>query len=627
MQKGFGSAPKKKFQKDSRYLKFYNDEKYAADLLRNKKIKEAKNLYLKLLKSEYQSYEIFFNLGFIEKNQKNYREAIKYLTKAKSFSKENNLNLLFGLVNSYISLKDIKGARLILDEAINNNPKSDLLIFNYAKLEEDLLNSQKAIKLYEKGLKLNTENYKALSNLAGLYQKTERYSDAIEIYKKAIKLQPQIAHLKLSLLTCKSFACDWSEPEYVRDTLNEIDNLEQEICPFDLLYLEDNPSNNLKKAKHFFESKYKRVSQNISYTPKKKIRVGYFSADFRKHALMYLLKGLFELHDKEQFDVYAYSLSSKEDELTDELKRNVNVFRNISEISDEKAAFIARKDSLDIAVDLMGYMKKRGLSIFSLRVAPIQISYLGYPGTTGSDGIDYLIADKIVIPDKFRKFYSEKVIYMPNCYQCNDSNRKTSKKEFTKTELGLPVNAFVFACFNANNKITSVEFDIWMRLLKKFKNSVLWLYKSNDYSEINLKKESENRGVESSRIIFADMLRNEEHLSRIKHADLFLDTFNFNAHTTASDALWSGVPVITKQGKSFPARVCSSLLTSLGLEELIVQDNEEYEEKAYKIANNRIYLEELKYRLNQSRTTSSLFDTKRFTENLEEIFFKLVKNL
>ncbi|MDC3148636.1 tetratricopeptide repeat protein [Prochlorococcus sp. AH-716-I05] len=627
MQKGFGSTPNKRFLKDSRYLKFYNDEKYAADLLKNKKIKEAKNIYLNLLKSEYQSYEIFFNLGFIEKNQKNYREAVKYLTKAKSFTKENNLNLLFGLVNSYISLNDIKEARLILDEAIDNNPKSDLLIFNYAKLEEDLLNFKKAIKLYEKGLKLNTENYKALSNLAGLYQKMERYSDAIEAYKRAIKLQPQIAHLKLSLLTCKSFACDWSEPKYIKNTLKEIDNLRQEICPFDLLYLEDNPSNNLKKAKHYFESKYKRVSQNLSYTPKTKIRVGYFSADFRKHALMYLMKGLFELHDKEQFDVYIYSLNSEEDELTDELKRNVNVFRNISDISDEKAAFIAREDSLDIAVDLMGYMKKRGLSIFSLRVAPIQISYLGYPGTTGSDDIDYLIADKVIIPYESRKFYSEKVIYMPNCYQCNDSNRKKSTKEFSKTELGLPENAFVFACFNANNKITSVEFDIWMRLLKKLKNSVLWLYKSNDYSAINLKKESENRGVESSRIIFADMLRNEEHLSRIKCADLFLDTFNFNAHTTASDALWSGVPVITKQGKSFPARVCSSLLTSLGLEELIVHDNEEYEDKAYRIATNRIYLEDLKYRLNQSRTTSSLFDTKRFTRNLEEIFFKLVKNL
>ena len=175
MSKGFGSTSKRKFLKDSRYLKFYNDEKYAADLLRNKKINEAKNLYLKLLKSDYESYEIFFNLGFIEKNQKNYKEAIKYLKKAKSFSKEDNLHLLFGIVNSYISLKDIKEARLILDKAINDNPKSDLLIFNSAKLEEDLLNSKKAIQLYEKGLKLNTENYKALSNLAGLYKKMERY--------------------------------------------------------------------------------------------------------------------------------------------------------------------------------------------------------------------------------------------------------------------------------------------------------------------------------------------------------------------------------------------------------------------------------------------------------------------
>ena len=627
MQKGFGSAPKKKFLKDSRYLKFYNDEKHAEDLLKNKKHKEAKNLYLNLLKSGYQSYKIFFNLGFIEKNQKNYKEAIQYLTKAKSLTKENNLNLLFGLVNSYISLKDIKEARLLLDEATNNNPKSELLIFNYAKLEEDLLNFSKAIMLYKKGLKLNTKNYKALSNLGGLYQKTNKYSDAIEVYKKAIKLQPQIGHLKISLLTCKSFACDWSEPKYVKDTLNKIDDLEQEICPFDLLYLEDNPSNNLKRAKHFFESNYKRVSQNISYTPKKKIRLGYFSADFRKHAVMYLIKGLFEMHNKEQFDIYVYSLNSVEDELTGELKRNVDVFRHISDISDEKAASIAREDSLDIAIDLMGYTKKRGLSIFSLRVAPIQISYLGYPGTSGSNGIDYLLADKVIIPEKSRKFYSEKVIYMPNCYQCNDSKRKTSEKEFRKTELGLPENAFIFACFNANNKITPEEFDIWMSLLKKIKNSVLWLYKSNDYSEINLKKESENRGVESSRIIFADMLSNEDHLSRIKCADLFLDTFNFNAHTTASDALWSGVPIITKQGKSFSARVCSSLLTSLGLKELIVQDNEEYEEKAFSIATNKLYLEDLKYRLNQSRTKSTLFDTKGFTRNLEEIFFKLVKNL
>ena len=611
----------------SRYLKFYNDEKHANTLLRKKNTKEAKKVYLDLLKNGFQSFNIFFNLGFIVINEKNYKDAIKYLSKAKSLSKENNIELILGIVNSYISLKEIKKARLILDEAIIKNSKSELLLFNYAKLEEDLLNFNKAINLYEKGLNLNPNNYKALSNLGGLYQKTNRYINAIEVYKKAIKLKPQIAHLKISLLTCKAFACDWSDPKYSKEILNKIDTLGQEICPFELLPLEDRPDNHLKRAKHFFYKKYRRVPKNISYAPKKRIRVGYFSADFRKHAVMYLIKGLFKLHNKDKFDVYIYSLNSKEDELTEELKKSINVFRNLSDISDENAALIAQGDSLDIAIDLMGYTKSTRLSIFSLRVAPIQISYLGYPGSTGADCIDYLIADKVIIPDEFRKFYSEKVIYMPNSYQCNDSSRKTSEKKYSKNELGLPENAFVFACFNANNKITSVEFEIWMNILKKIKNSVLWLYKSNNYSVINLKKEAEKRGVESSRIIFADRVSNEEHLSRIKCADLFLDTFNYNAHTTASDALWSGVPVLTKQGESFSARVCSSLLTALSLKELIVKDCIEYEEKAIAIASSRIYLQDLKNRLIKNRTKSTLFDTKKFTENLEQIYTDLAKNL
>ena len=627
MQKGFDSSPRKKILKDTRYLKFYNDEKHAKSLFKNKKTNEAKNLYLKLLKNGYQSVNLFLSLGIIEKREKNFKEAIKFLKQAKLLSKENNLELLFELVNCYLALREINQARAILDEYIINNPSSELILFNYAKVEEDLLNFNKAISLYEKGLKLNPNDFRALSNLGGLYQKTNSYLNAIEVYKKAIKLKPQIAHLKVSLLTCKAFACDWSEPEYTKEILKKIDTLGQEICPFELLPLEDNPYNHLKRAKFFFNNRYRRVSKKIFYKPKKKIRIGYFSADFRKHAVMYLIKGLFELHNKNQFDVYVYSLTSKEDELTNELKKNVDVFRNLSNISDENAAFIAREDSLDIAVDLMGYTKNMRLSIFSLRVAPIQIAYLGYPGSSGSDCLDYLIADRIIIPDKFKKFYSEKVIHMPDCYQCNDFNRKTSEKKFSKTELGLPKDSFVFACFNANNKITSEEFEIWMNLLKKVKNSILWLYKSNNYSVINLKKESEKRGVESSRIIFADRVSNEEHLSRINFADLFLDTFNYNAHTTASDALWAGVPVITKQGESFSARVCSSLLTSLSLQELIVKDKVQYEEKAFAIATSKVYLKDLKSRLIQNRTKSNLFNTKCFTENLEKIYVKLVKNL
>ena len=627
MQKGFGGSRKKKILKDSRYLKFYNDEKYAEDLLKNKKKEEAKNLYLKLLKSGYQNYKIFFNLGFIEISEKNHKEAIKYLTKAKSLTKEKNLNLILGLANSYISLKNLKEARLILDEAIKNYPKSELLIFNYAKIEENLLNLNKAIRLYEKGLKLDPENYKALSNLGGLYQEIKNYPFAIEVYKKAINLQPNVSHLKVSLLTAKAFACDWSNPQNNKDLLKKIDTEGQAICPFAIYPFEDNPLNHMKRAEKYFESEYKREPKNIVYIPKNKIRIGYFSADFFKHATMFLMKRIFELHDKNKFEIFIYSCSNKHDEFTEELKKNANKFSNITNLSDEDAANLAREDQIDIAVDLKGYTKNTRLSIFSLRIAPIQISYLGYPGTLGANCIDYIIADKVIVPEFYKKFYTEKIIYMPDCYQCNDSKRLVSKNIFKKSDLGLSEDDFIFSCFNANNKISPNEFDIWMNLLKRIKNSFLWLYKSNDYSVINLKKESEKRGVDSSRIIFADRIPNEEHLSRIRCADLFLDTFNVNAHTTASDALWAGVPIITKQGQSFAARVCSSLLTSLNLEELIVKDNAKYEEKAFNIATNPDYLKKLKYKLNQNKFNSSLFDSKKFTRNIEELYIKLIDNL
>ena len=256
MQKGFGSSNKKKILKDSRYLRSYNDEKYAEHLLKNKNNKEAKNLYLKLLKSGYESYKIFFNLGFIELREKNHQEAINYLKKAKSLTKETNLNLLFGLVNSYISLKDIKEARFILDEAIQDNPKSELVFFNYAKIEEDLSNFNKAILLYEKGLKLDPENYKALSNLGGLYQKVKNYPNAIEVYKNAIKLQPNISHLKVSLLIAKAFACDWSDPENTKDLIRKIDIEGQAICPFAIYPFQDDPFKHMKRAEKFFEREY-----------------------------------------------------------------------------------------------------------------------------------------------------------------------------------------------------------------------------------------------------------------------------------------------------------------------------------------------------------------------------------
>ena len=628
MTQGFGNSNiNKKKKKDSRYLIFYQNESQAKSFMEKGNFEEAKKVYLQLLEDKYQNHEIFFNLGYIELQSNNLLEAISYFERAKIIKLKNHEQTDILLIQCYGKLKNHSKAREIFQESLEKYPRSEKLIFTYAEIEKEQNNIQEFIKLYEKGLNINPNNFRALSNLGAVYEELKEFPNAIEIYKKAIELAPDISHLKVDYLSCKSFACDWSEEDYKKEILNSVGVVGQAISPFELLPLEDNPQNHLIRAKNFFKQKFLKTSEKLNFKPKNKIRIGYFSSDFYKHATMYLMKRIFEFHNKSKFEIFIYSFSNYQDIFTDELKKNVTKFINITNISDEEAVDIARKDELDIAIDLKGFTNKTRLSIFSLRVAPIQISYLGYPGTIGDDCIDYIIADKIIIPENLKKFYSEIVLYMPNCYQCNDSEKLESKKIFQKSDFGLSEDTFVFACFNANNKITLDEFEIWMRLMKKIKNSVLWLYKSNNYSIINLKKEAKKQGIQSKRIIFADSLPNEEHLSRIKFADLFLDTFNYNAHTTASDALWAGIPIITKQGKSFSARVCSSLLTALNLEELVTQDNAEYENLAYKIASDKSYLMSIKERLKEEKLTSSLFDSKKFTINLENIYEELINAL
>ena len=628
MTQGFGNSNiNKKKKKDSRYLIFHQKELQAKTFIANGYFEEAKKVYLQLLENQYQNHEILFNLGSIELQSNQLLEAINYFEKAKHFKLQNNEQTYIFLIQCYIKLKNYSMARQTFQESLEKHPRSEKLIFTYAEIEKENNNFQEVIKLYEKGLSINPNNFQALSNLGALYTELKEFPKAIEIYKKATDLAPDISHLKVFYLSSKSFACDWSDEEYKKEILTSVGIIGQAICPFDLLPLEDNPQKHLIRAKKFFDLRFQKQSEKLKFKPKNKIRIGYFSADFYKHATMYLMRRIFEFHDKNKFEILIYSFSDYQDIFTEELKKNVAKFINITNISDEEAVDIARNDELDIAVDLKGFTKNTRLSIFSLRVAPIQISYLGYPGTIGSNCIDYIIADKVIIPENLKKFYSEKVLYMPNCYQCNDSQRIESKKIFQKSDFGLSEDTFIFACFNANNKVTLEEFEIWMSLLKKVKNSIFWLFKSNNYSIINLKKEAEKQGIQSTRIIFADRVSNEDHLARIKLADLFLDTFNYNAHTTASDALWAGVPIVTKKGKSFSARVCSSLLTALNLEELITKDNVEYENLAYRIASDKSYLMSIRKKLKEEKLTSSLFDSEKFTKNLENIYEELINAL
>ena len=299
------------------------------------------------------------------------------------------------------------------------------------------------------------------------------------------------------------------------------------------------------------------------------------------------------------------------------IKKSFDCFLDVRDLSDKDIALKAREDRLDIAIDLNGYTQNARTGIFAYRAAPIQINYLGYPGTLGADFMDYIVADKYIIPPDSQKYFNEKELYLPNTYMPTDDGRELSERSITRSEMGLPEEAFVFCCFNNNYKITSSEFDIWMRLLNKVEGSVLWLRKSNQISYLNIRNEAEKRKVDPSRIVFADRAEMNEHLARQKLADLFIDTFAFNAHTTATESLWAGLPVITKTGKSFAARVAGSLLTAVGLPELITETEEEYEALALDLAKDPKRLSKIRAKLNKNRLTKPLFDTERYTRHLE----------
>jgi predicted O-linked N-acetylglucosamine transferase (SPINDLY family) len=305
------------------------------------------------------------------------------------------------------------------------------------------------------------------------------------------------------------------------------------------------------------------------------------------------------------------------------LEKSFDQFIEVSKKSDIAIAQLSRSLNIDIAVDLKGFTQDARTGIFSCRAAPIQVNYLGYPGTLGADFIDYIIADKTLISPELQSCYSEKIVYLPNSYQVNDRKRVISDKQFTRQELGLPEHGFVFCCFNNNFKILPATFEGWMRILKAVEGSVLWLFQDNAWAVENLKKEAEKQGIASDRLVFAERVPLAEHLARHRQADLFLDTFPYNAHTTTSDALWAGLPVLTLMGSSFASRVAASLLNAIGLPELITTTQEEYEALAIELALNPKKLTGIKLKLAKNRLTAPLFDTPLFTKNLEAAYIKM----
>jgi predicted O-linked N-acetylglucosamine transferase (SPINDLY family) len=507
--------------------------------------------------------DAYHNRGNALWERKRLDEALASYDKAIQLS-PGHVDAYYNRGNALRELKRFEEALASYDKAIQLSPGHGNAYYNRGTALYELQRLDEAVASFDKAIQLKPDFAEAYHNRGNALYELQRLDEAIASFDKALQLKPDYAAALSEMMVQKSHICDWTEEKYAAD-LSRIGVEGDAISPFSMLAEEDNPISHLERAKTWARETYAHPPAVVfgSSAEHRILRIGYFSADFHNHATMYLMASLFGLHDKRKVEIYAFSYDvSAPDEMRQRLLRAVDEFHDVGGVSDQAVAELARSKSIDVAVDLKGYTRHGRSGIFAHRAAPIQINYLGYPGSMGADFIDYIIADKVVIPKSAQEFYSEKVIYLPDSYQVNDSSREISNRQFKRSELGLPDDGFVFCCFNNNYKISPFEFDIWMRLLAEVEGSVFWLLRGNKWAEANLRKEAVARGIDASRIVFAEKMSLPNHLARHRCADLFLDTFNVNAHTTASDALWSGLPVVTKLGEGFPARVAGSLLNA-----------------------------------------------------------------
>ena len=593
------------------------------------KLEEAVETYKKALAIRPNYAEAYYNMGNTLADQGKSEEAIKAYIKALSIKP----NYVEAYHNMGVTLKD-QGK---LEEAIEACKKALLLKPDYAEAYNNLgvtLASQgkleEATKAYKKSLTFKPDYAEAYNNMAIALRDQGKLEEAIEAYDNALKIKPNYETAKTAKLHQQAHICDWDSIEKDTAVIPKLGTCEKYVSPFDLLPLEDSPKRHQTRSKIYAKAKY---PQNPLPPPVKqskktnRIRIGYFSTDFKEHPVAYLIAKVLEKHNRDQFEVFGYSLhGSKQSKMRQRLIKSFDCFVNVQGVSDKNVALQARQDGIDIAIDLTGYTQNTRAGIFAYRAAPVQINYLGYPGTLSADFMDYIVTDKCLVPREKQKYYNEKKIYLPNTYMPTDDSREFSTRSLTRRDMGLPENAFVFCCFNNNYKITRLEFSIWMRLLNKVENSVLWLRQSNQQSHLNLKNEAQKQNVEPSRIVFADRVPMDEHLARHRLADLFVDTFNFNAHTTATEALWAGLPVVTKMGQGFAARVAGSLLNAVGLPELITQTNQDYEALILELATNPKMLTKIKQKLATNRQTHPLFDTDQYTKHLEDAYQQAYQN-
>jgi predicted O-linked N-acetylglucosamine transferase (SPINDLY family) len=590
---------------------------------------EAKKIYKEILEIEKENFQAIHLLGVIFFQQKDYVQGIQFIEKSLQINNKN-YSALNNLGNIFLELKKYPLAIEKYKKALNLNKNYTAAIYNLGNAYKAISEYKIALEYYSKAIISDPKFFDAYYDYAELLERTGRTEDALKYYSKLLELSPEYPYLLGSIVRSKLSICEWkSLDEEIKKIKNNLFN-KKTINAFDILFITDSLEHQTKAVKQYSEDKFPSTGNIIDLKQENnnKIKIGYYSSDFSNHPVGYSIVQLFEFHNKEKFEVYAFYFGKKNDETTKKISKECKRFIDVSNISDFELINLSKKIGINIAINLNGFTSNSRTKIFSSRISPIQINALGYPSTMMASYMDYIIADQVVIPEKNQKFFKEKIIYLPSFYQISNDKKKISNNNYICKDFNLPSDKFIFCCFNNILKINSNIFSLWMKILKKNKNSVLWL-KSNKTNVIkNLKLEADKSKINSDRIIFANKLEtSEDYLASYKLADLFLDTFPYNAHVTGCDALYSGLPILTLCGESFASRVGASLLNTLNMNELIAYSETEYVNKAYNLSINKKKITELKQELSNPLTISKLFNSKLYVEKIETAYIKIFEEL
>jgi protein O-GlcNAc transferase len=573
----------------------------------------------------------------IKKPLEEYIDNIKEFLQKGDFS--NALNIINNALTDYPSNPklyinggniykingDLENAEIYFKKALILHKSKEVLI-NLSVIELEKYNYQQSIDYAMDAIKLDPSYSDAYYNLALSLERIGDYSQAINYADKSYRLSKNIKHLVLLYRVLQN-TCGWGEMDSISSDLDA--NIGNGVeHPFLSISRTDDEAINFIVAKSWAENNIFKVpmESNLKNDKKKgKIKLGYICGELRNHPTYHLIKNLFKNHNKEDFEIYIFSYNHESD-IQSEIQKDVDQFINIDETNDEDAIEKISRFNIDILIDLSIIITNNRQKIISSRPAKKIISYLGYPGTSGYNFYDYIITDKIVTPENKQSYYSEKFLYLPNTYQVSNGIKNIPMKDNLKSDYGLPNESIVLSCFNQSFKIDKIIFESWMNILKKLSSAYLWILEDNEVAKENLTECAKLYGISSDRLIFAPRIDRDRHLERLTLVDVALDTRIYNGHTTTTDALQSSVPVVTIMGKHFASRVSSSLLSSVGLEELIAHNAQEYEEKIIKLCSEKIYLKKIKEKLSDSIYMKNFYDVKKFTHEFELSLKSILKN-